>query len=373
MTKQAENGAAVERERERESKSSPSSYSILIYNSINIGDEIQSIAAMRFLPQIDEMVYREQIHKFIPQNKLKTKLIMNAWWMWRPKHFPPSDWIEPLLISMHVRPAIRKQFLTNKTRNYLTKFGPVGCRDYDTYKWLEKENIPAYFSGCLTVTLQRNYKIPRENYILCVDTSDEVVEEIKKLTDRPVYSFSRMLSSYYNSQDRLKLAKLILRLYHDAHLVVSSRLHVIMPSLAMETPVLRIISNKKEMGETSRYKGFENFFNSIDLNNGLDELKKYDFENPLPNPTNHLQIRNELIERCSQFTGYNNTNSLIDENINPFIELCQMNIYKKNAIKRITYWLKLRTLIGIVIKRLLGQHKFDIKDEMFKEKTKKKR
>ena len=50
-----------------------------------------------------------------------------------------------------------------------------------------------------------------------------------------------------------------------------------------------------------------------------------------------------------------------------------MNIYKKNAIKRITYWLKLRTLIGIVIKRLLGQHKFDIKDEMFKEKTKKKR
>ena len=90
------------------------SYGILQYSSINIGDEIQTIAQMRFIPKVDEWVPRERINTFRPIKKKKTKLIMNAWWMWKPKHFPPSEYIEPLLISMYIRKELQDKFLTKK-------------------------------------------------------------------------------------------------------------------------------------------------------------------------------------------------------------------------------------------------------------------
>ena len=180
------------------------SHSILAYNSINIGDEIQSIAASRFVPDVDEFVYREQISDFVPKSGNITKCILNAWWMWRPEKFPPSKYIDPLLTSLYIKPAIRKKFLTGEVRKYFLDHGPVGCRDVGTYEWLQSQNIPAYFSGCLTLTLQRNYKIPRQDYILCVDVPDECVQYIKTKTSRPVYSISRMLSPYYSSAQRLR-------------------------------------------------------------------------------------------------------------------------------------------------------------------------
>ena len=54
-------------------------FGLLRYSSVNIGDEIQSIAASRFLPRIDCLVQREKIKQF--SSGIKTKLIMNAWWV----------------------------------------------------------------------------------------------------------------------------------------------------------------------------------------------------------------------------------------------------------------------------------------------------
>lgn len=342
-------------------------YGIIGYNSINIGDEIQSVAASRFLPQIDEVIYREQIKHFIPKQDKKTKCIMNAWWMWRPKNFPPSKWIEPLLISMYVRPEIRKQIFTKQTKEFFLKYGPVGCRDMGTYNWLKSKNIPAYFSGCLTLTLQRNYEIPKQNYILCVDVEDKIVEEIKKRTTRPVYSITRMLSPFYKAEQRVELAKLILRLYHDAHVVVSPRLHVILPSLAMETPVCRIITtNEKVMGETSRYEGFEDFCNTINIDLGYQELDKYDFNNPPQNPNNHLEMRNALIKRCEEFTGHNNKESLILNEPYPFIKLIELNNYHYSNIKRILHFAKKSDLARTIIQKFSGMDRFNIVNNLAK-------
>lgn len=335
-------------------------YGLLSYNSINIGDEIQSVACSRFLPQIDELVYREMINSFVSEDCKKTKLIMNAWWMWKSKNFLPSKCIEPLLISMFIRPEIRKEILTENVRKYLLNNGPVGCRDMSTYEWLQNENIPSYFSGCLTLTLQRNYEIPRENYILCVDVKPELVEAIKKRTTRPVYDISRMLSPYYTSEQRLDVAKVMLRLYQDAHLVVSSRLHVILPSLAMETPVLRIISDEQEMGDFDRYKGYETFFNSYTNEEIINNPTAYNFDEPLANPNNHLKLRNDLINKCQKFTGYNNTNSLIDKNINPAVEIIRLNRNSYRQIERLSYWLTPKSLKKVLKNRLKGYNQYDL-------------
>lgn len=336
------------------------SYGVLKYSSINIGDEVQSVAAMRFLPRIDEYVHREQTNSFVPKKGKNTKLIMNAWWMWKPENFPPSENIEPLLISMYIRNEIRDTFLTPEVRKYFLEYGPVGCRDMSTCDWLNSEGIPAYFSGCLTLTLLRNKKIKRENYILCVDVPKEVVKEIKLRTNRPVYSLSRMLSPFYTSKQRLKVAKLFLRLYHNAHCVVSPRLHVVLPSLAFETPVLRLITNKSESNIKERFAGMEDFVNTITIEDFMKDKKCYNFNRPPKNPKKHLKVRDELIKKCREFTGYDGNKSCINSDENPLFELFKISAHSNKQVNRLLYWASAEELENNLHNRQDGLTKYDV-------------
>ncbi|MBQ4113948.1 hypothetical protein IJD34_00950, partial [bacterium] len=49
-------------------------FGLITTSPINIGEEIQSLAAMRFLPQIDEYIHREHVSKYRSSNKKLTKL-----------------------------------------------------------------------------------------------------------------------------------------------------------------------------------------------------------------------------------------------------------------------------------------------------------
>lgn len=320
-------------------------YGIITYNSINIGDEIQSLAAMRFLPRIDEYVYREQITNFVPEKEKKTKLIMNAWWMWCPSNFPPSEYIDPLLLSMHFYPKSRERLLSEKTIQYFKKYGPVGCRDVGSCEWLQANGVDAYFSGCLTTTLQRNYDVPRGDYILCVDVRPDVVKEIRRRTKRPVYEISRDISPFYNSKQRFEFARCILGLYHNAHCCISPRLHVITPCLAMEVPVLRLIDDSiTSSGVDKRYAGFESFYNTLHVKDFLSNSSAYDLETPPPNPENHLPMRNALIEKCKKFTGYDSQKSPIPSGFNIAVEMAKLNRHSYDNIKRILYFAKVEDL-----------------------------
>ncbi len=319
-------------------------YGLLKYSSVNIGDEIQSIAAMRFLPKVEQYIHREQLNKYYPKSGKKTKLIMNAWWMHKPQNFPPSEFIEPLLISMHISVKKRKTILTEQVRKYFIEHGPVGCRDVSTYEWLKSEGIPAYFSGCLTLTLQRNKSIKRENYILCIDVPEEVVEELKKRTKKPVYNLSSLLTPYYDSKQRMNIAKMFLRLLHNAHCVVSTRLHVILPCLAFETPVLRILTEENGSDIEGRFSGFEDFMYSVNVENFISNKDCYNLNFPPKNPNKHIKMRKDLIRRCTVFTEYNRKKSLMIHYCNPLVEIFQLQKYSQDNIKRILYWGRIRDL-----------------------------
>ena len=62
-------------------------FALLNYSTENIGDEVQSIAARRFLPRIDEYVDRDKLAEWEPNQP--TKLIMNGWYNRDPKGWPP--------------------------------------------------------------------------------------------------------------------------------------------------------------------------------------------------------------------------------------------------------------------------------------------
>ena len=337
-------------------------YGVMIQSATNIGDEIQSISAMRFLPNIDEYVGRETIRYFTPQDTTKlTKVILNAWWMWKPKNFPPSKYIKPLLISMYFRKEIRKKFLTKETKKYLVENGPVGCRDMSTYRFLNENNIPAYFSGCLTLTLQRNPKIKRQDYILCIDVSKEIEEAIKKRTNRKVINISPLLSPYFLPKQRLEVAKPYLRLIHSAHCVVSTRLHAILPALGFETPVLRIIPSGYAMDIKGRIEGMENFAQAATEEEFITNTSIYDFENPPANRTNYLEMRQKLIEKCKEFTGYDSGKPTLEEDCNPLFDIYSLLQGTKLQNERMLYFSNNITLFKIILKRIfcgINRHNF---------------
>ncbi|WP_281965697.1 hypothetical protein [Serinicoccus marinus] len=64
--------------------------------------------------------------------------------------FPFSDAVRPIFISFHVN---KPDMLTPEAVAYLRRYGPVGCRDWQTVALLRALDVPAFFSGCMTTTV----------------------------------------------------------------------------------------------------------------------------------------------------------------------------------------------------------------------------
>jgi lipopolysaccharide biosynthesis glycosyltransferase len=64
--------------------------------------------------------------------------------------FPLNPALRPILVSFHCN---RPDMLTPAAIDYLRRYGPVGCRDWTTVHLLLGRGVPAFFSGCLTTTV----------------------------------------------------------------------------------------------------------------------------------------------------------------------------------------------------------------------------
>jgi len=257
-------------------------YGVISYpGSINMGDEVQSIAAMRLLPRVDYLVDRDNIHKKVTDEVIK--LVCNGWFAEKPLNWPPADNILPLFISMHVTRSNQsyKLLLRDNLTDYYNRFGPIGCRDLGTLKLLKKNGIEAWFSGDLTLTLENRYS-ERNNDILLVDPlrynytrkyRDFVINQIvpKKYRDAVKIITQRRTNLNASVQDRFIDAENLIELYSKAKVVITSRIHCALPCLALGTPVYFI-----NAGYHSTY------FNLNDRFEGLLELFRVIEENVLP-------------------------------------------------------------------------------------------
>jgi hypothetical protein len=64
--------------------------------------------------------------------------------------FPLHDNLRPIFVSFHCN---KRELLTPDAVEYLKRYGPVGCRDWTTVYLLLSIGVPAFFSGCLTTTI----------------------------------------------------------------------------------------------------------------------------------------------------------------------------------------------------------------------------
>lgn len=281
----------------------------------NIGDDIQSYAAMRLLPSVDYVINRENMDTF-ESNGERVKAIMNGWYMYNKSNWPPAANIIPLWVSMHITEndyfGIGEQFLTGIGGAYLKHYAPIGARDGSTLKMLERNHIQAYLSGCLTLTIPRFDGVEKSDEVLLVDLDEKSERLIRETYPSENY---QLLTHHVDAkeyckrsmEDRLRGVEHLLRRYQGAKCVITSRLHCALPCLALKTPVLLVY--KEEYA--SRMQSFLKLLHYAEIEKLDAGLSEFDISRPQDNRTEYLAIRENLTGICKKFVEGS-------ENIQPF-------------------------------------------------------
>ncbi|MEM9542895.1 MAG: polysaccharide pyruvyl transferase family protein [Cyanobacteria bacterium P01_E01_bin.42] len=296
-------------------------FGLLKYESWNIGDDVQSLAARQYLPHQDCYVSRDHLDEAKDWGPFK--MIMNGWWLGpfkgEPLAWPPPPNIEPLFISFH---GGRDELFDPKYRDYYKQFEPIGCRGYKTLERFTDLGIDAYFSGCLTLTLKNPYgDRPRTDEIYFVDPFsfgegrdypsinskrfrkdlwEKFPEEIRNKATYLRHVVNMKPRDYINPYKRARMASQMLRRYARAKLVITGRIHCALPCLAMGTPVI-FLTESEVLQSDSRMGGLIDLFRHYSHAQILDGDFNINWDRPDANPVDISHLAEPLRQKCEEF------------------------------------------------------------------------
>lgn len=287
----------------------------------NVGDNIQSLAAKQFLPRVDTFINREKLGAYTGD---PMQLIMNGWFTHNAQNWVPSENINPLFVSFHMNNTAAPAMLSEKGIAYLKKHQPIGCRDQFTADTLNAKGIEAYFTGCLTLTLD-SYKVAdseRGDEIYIVDplygytTYKKVTYDYKRflrsiqngsifnigkrkkhldrfidkeLQKTAIYINQEPEAGKYTDAEKFAMAEDLLNKYARAKLVITSRIHCALPCLAMGTPVI-FVNGFDSFVDSCRFEGILDLFNRIDVDSKTGNFTaNFPLEGKI---TKHTQVKN---------------------------------------------------------------------------------
>lgn len=252
-------------------------YGVIFAPTVNIGDDIQTIAAINFIKSKGitkyEFVNREKLSNYSGD---AINLIMNGWYMHNINNFPPAKNINPIWLSFHVS----DERLIIKNLEYFKSQSPIGCRDQATVDMFKKHNIDAYFTGCLTLTFDRHDKKDGEKYLVDVNTNCKYIPNInidmERFNDFQIIKHDTFKKGDVDIEKRLQLANDFLDKYRRASLVVTTRLHCALPCRSFGTDCIYI---HKKYKTDPRFKGLEGVLNgAVEYHNNISpsegELEK---------------------------------------------------------------------------------------------------
>lgn len=253
---------------------------LMIYGTKNLGDYTQMMAVTRLMPEPGMEVNREELSK--PQGK--GRMVMAGWFKDREGDWPPHPDIRPLFVSFHAW----KKGLVTQHADYLKHHAPIGCRDQGTVELCQKAGIDAYFSGCVTLTLDRP-KVRRGRHVLFIDAvAPQGIQHA-----RYCQMSGRKALEDFREDTEIRLEQLA-----AARCVVTSRLHIAMPCAAVGTPCLLLGEGDRHM---VRFKGLSQFVTFLPKWN--DAAIREFVEAPPKNPNSKLrkQLAAELREKIRSF------------------------------------------------------------------------
>tara|TARA_Y100000816_G_C26097416_1_gene580994 strand:- start:1131 stop:1937 length:807 start_codon:yes stop_codon:yes gene_type:complete len=251
-------------------------YGVVYAHTNNIGDDIQTMAGINYLCKkgIKDFVCvdREYLHTYFGE---PLDVVMNGWFMHLENNFPPSDKINPIYISIH----IAKETIISKNLDHFKKYQPIGCRDGYTVELFQKYDIDAYFTGCLTLLFDPVKEKTNKKYLVDINSNCKYIPNIifdkSKYQDFEIIEHDIDENQYQNIKDRLKHAEYLLNKYCSAKLVITSRLHCILPCRAFNTDAIFIHA---DYDHDKRFKGLKKIINGDHKEHGKTSCDKTELE-----------------------------------------------------------------------------------------------
>jgi lipopolysaccharide biosynthesis glycosyltransferase len=164
-------------------------------------------------------------------------------WHMRPLYdlhydFPYHRNIRPLFISFHVN---RLDMLTEDALAYLRRYGPVGCRDWTSVFLLISAGVDAFFTGCLTATVDAVFPRREQVYegagdVAAIDIPPSAISE--KVANLRTFTHQRDEYRHMSLAEGVREAASVLA-EHQRRLerAFTRRLHAYLPLTALGVPV----------------------------------------------------------------------------------------------------------------------------------------
>ena len=182
-------------------------------------------------------------------------------------------------------------------------------------------------------------------HILCVDIPDAITDKIRTTTSRPIHMLNPMWHAHNTFTERLEHAKIYLKKMQQAHCVVTRRLHCALPAAALGAPVVFIadLSYNTVRERCSDYLPFLYTFSEKEFYQAIP-----DFDS-LVAKSGHVEIKSDLIRRCSDFTGFDNSESLIpDSSDDEDVFLLLKSMHQTKNRERALEWMSSKRLMSIM-------------------------
>ena len=157
--------------------------------------------------------------------------------------FPLHRNLRPIFISFHCN---KRDLLTPDAVDYLKRYGPVGCRDWTTVYLLTSIGVPAFFSGCVTTTI--NTVFPDLDEPPPADAPVGYVDALETPPDAITYRHSEGIIRRRPFVDNVRAGVGLLETYRRRHRrIVTSRLHCYLPVRSIGTDVEFEPSNRSDV------------------------------------------------------------------------------------------------------------------------------
>jgi hypothetical protein len=218
-------------------------------NPGNLGDAIQSLSVIEFFKK-----KQIPISGFVDRKCLEEGMFINGWQKYPQESLPKYG----LFCSIHSD----VEHLKNINKKQL-----IGCRDNWTQNNCQRIGLNSVVTGCVSINLPIISKNNNQktNQTLFIDSIHKEKNQ-----------YTQSINKYMSWENQLKLAKNRLNLISKASLVHTTRLHILIPCIAMGIPVIldNIPGKQEGWTESERFSHIENFIQInkvIEIQDGVRE------------------------------------------------------------------------------------------------------
>lgn len=221
--------------------------------------------------------------------------------------FPPSPNILPVFLGLHLANHVYPHGLYDFI-DYYKLFEPIGCRDYSTCNALLQRGVDAYVFGCSSIFFPKRALDKHDDYknVYIIGSTAELNSVL-----RPSIKINAIYLPYVFPYPNVPLTDMQIRemqercrqllseLSSQAKLVITTRLHVSVPCVAMGIPVILGTGYCSFPGDPSGIKRYGWIKKIIPLV-GPDNISKIDWHNPTPPLVDVETVKEQMMAKAEE-------------------------------------------------------------------------